>query len=62
MGVKGFKKGHFVSQETRKKISKAMDKNFFAKCDYCGKDTIQQSRITKNQKDIFVVESVIINL
>lgn len=37
MGVKGFPKGHFVSQETREKISKANDGNFFALCDYCGK-------------------------
>ena len=36
MGVKGFQKGHIVSKETRMKISKANDGNFFAKCDYCG--------------------------
>ena len=29
MGVKGFQKGHFVSQETREKISKANDGNLF---------------------------------
>lgn len=36
MGTKGFQKGHIVSPETREKISKANDGNFFAKCDYCG--------------------------
>lgn len=36
MGVKGFQKGHAVSEETRLKISKANDGNFFAICDYCG--------------------------
>lgn len=36
MGVKGFQKGRSVSPETRAKISKANDGNFFAKCDYCG--------------------------
>jgi hypothetical protein len=36
MGVKGFQKGHSVSEETRAKISKANDGNFFAVCDYCG--------------------------
>jgi hypothetical protein len=38
MGVKGFQKGHIVSEETRAKISKANDGNFFGKCDYCGKE------------------------
>lgn len=38
MGVKGFQKGHIVSVETRAKISKANSGNFFAKCDYCGKE------------------------
>ena len=38
MGVKGFQKGHIVSEETRVKISKANDGNFFGKCDYCGKE------------------------
>ena len=38
MGVKGFQKGHPVSDETRAKISKANDGNFFATCDYCGKE------------------------
>ena len=38
MGVKGFQKGHDVSKETRAKISKANNGNFFAKCDYCGKE------------------------
>lgn len=38
MGVKGFQKGHIVSEETRMKISKANDGNFFAKCDYCEKE------------------------
>ena len=37
MGVKGFQKGHIVSQETRAKISKANNGNFFAICDYCSK-------------------------
>ena len=37
MGVKGFQKGHIVSEETRAKISKANNGNFFAICDYCGK-------------------------
>lgn len=37
MGVKGFQKGHIVSEETRAKISKANDGNFFTNCDYCGK-------------------------
>ena len=36
MGTKGFQKGHTVSEETKIKISKANDGNFFAKCDYCG--------------------------
>ena len=38
MGVKGFQKGHIVSKETREKISKANNGNFFAKCDYCMKE------------------------
>lgn len=38
MGVKGFQKGHTVSAETRAKIGAANDKNFFGKCDYCGKE------------------------
>ena len=38
MGTKGFQKGHIVSAETRTKISKANDGNFFAKCDYCGEE------------------------
>ena len=38
MGVKGFQKGHPVSDETRAKISKANDGNFFATCDYCMKE------------------------
>ena len=38
MGIKGFQKGHVVSEETRQKISKANDGNFFSKCDYCGKE------------------------
>lgn len=38
MGVKGFQLGHETSVETRAKISKALDGNFFAKCDYCGKE------------------------
>lgn len=38
MGIKGFQKGHIVSEETRVKISKANDGNFFGKCDYCGKE------------------------
>jgi transposase-like protein len=38
MGVKGFQKGHIVSDETRAKISKANNGNFFAMCDYCGKE------------------------
>ena len=37
MSVKGFQKGHIVSKETREKISKANDGNFFAVCDYCKK-------------------------
>lgn len=37
MGVKGFQKGHIVSDETRAKNSKANNGNFFGKCDYCGK-------------------------
>ena len=37
MGVKGFQKGHIVSEETREKISKVNDGNFFGICDYCGK-------------------------
>ena len=37
MGVKGFQKGHIVSEETRVKISKANDGNFFGTCDFCGK-------------------------
>lgn len=37
MGVKGFQKGHLVSDETRAKISRANNGNFFGKCDYCGK-------------------------
>ena len=36
MGVKGFQKGHFVSEETRAKISVANNGNFYAVCDYCG--------------------------
>jgi hypothetical protein len=36
-GVKGFQKGHIVSEETRSKISKANNGNFYATCDYCGK-------------------------
>ena len=35
MGNKGFQKGHAVAKETREKISKANDGNFFAECDYC---------------------------
>ena len=38
MGVKGFQPGHETSPETRAKISNALDGNFFAKCDYCGKE------------------------
>ena len=38
MGVKGFQKGHAVSEETRLKISKANDGNFFGICDYCGNE------------------------
>ena len=38
MGVKGFQKGHTVSAETRAKISKANNGNFFGRCDYCGKE------------------------
>lgn len=38
MGTKGFQKGHAVSEETKIKISKANDGNFFAKCDYCGEN------------------------
>ena len=38
MGVKGFQKGHIVSEETRAKISKANNGNFFANCDYCRKE------------------------
>ena len=37
MGVKGFQPGHETSAETRAKISKALDGEFFAKCDCCGK-------------------------
>lgn len=37
MGTKGFQKGRVVSKETREKISKANNKNFFAVCDYCEK-------------------------
>lgn len=37
MGTKGFQKGHSVSAETREKIARANDGNFFAVCDYCGK-------------------------
>lgn len=41
MGTKGFQKGHIVSEETRAKISKAKDGNFYATCDYlcsaCGR-------------------------
>lgn len=38
MGIKGFQKGHFVSKETREKISKANNGNFYGKCNYCGKE------------------------
>lgn len=38
MGVKGFQKGHLVSKETREKISKANNGNFYVKCDYCDKE------------------------
>lgn len=34
--MRGFQKGHIVSQETRDKISKANNGNFYAICDYCG--------------------------
>lgn len=34
--MRGFPKGHIISQEVRDKISKANDGNFFGKCDYCG--------------------------
>lgn len=37
MGVRGGQKGHIVSEETRAKISKSNDGNFFAQCDYCEK-------------------------
>lgn len=33
---KGFQPGHIVSEETRAKISKANDGNFYCNCDYCG--------------------------
>ena len=36
--MKGFQKGHIVSKETKEKISKANDGNFFGNCDYCGKE------------------------
>lgn len=35
-GIKGFQKGHSVSQETRRKISEALKRSVIAKCDYCG--------------------------
>lgn len=51
MGVKGFQKGHIVSKETRMKISKANDGNFFAKCDYCGeKYHTKKSHYEKSQR------------
>lgn len=36
MGIKKGEKGHAISQETKQKISKANDGNFYAICDYCG--------------------------
>lgn len=37
-GIKGFQLGHETSPETRKKISNALSDNFYAVCDYCGKE------------------------
>ena len=34
--MRGFKIGHELSVETRRKIGIANDGNFFGKCDYCG--------------------------
>lgn len=44
MGVKGFQKGHFVSKETREKISKANNGNFFTTCDYSEFNGIHKGR------------------
>ena len=59
MGVKGFQKGHIVSKETRMKISKANDGNFFAKCDYCGEKYHTNNLIMKKVKDTSAAVNVI---
>lgn len=37
IGVKGFQIGHPVSDETRRKISQALGRKVYFKCDYCEK-------------------------
>lgn len=38
-GVKGFQKGHKHSEETKKKISAANNRQVKFNCDYCGKES-----------------------
>ena len=37
VGVKGFQKGHKHSEETKRKIGQALNRQIHHKCDYCGK-------------------------
>ena len=62
MGVKGFQKGHLVSDETRAKISKANNGNFFAICDYCGKEYHTQKSAFAKRKRHFVAVIVTQNI
>lgn len=52
-GVKGFKKGHKHSEETKKKIGNANRRPFPFICDYCGKQSITKPSAYKKKNRHF---------
>ncbi|WP_339306506.1 HNH endonuclease signature motif containing protein [Paenibacillus sp. FSL R5-0519] len=56
-GVKGFQKGHKHSEETKKKISAANNRQVKFNCDYCGKESADKLSSFNKKKRHFCCRS-----